>query len=150
LKTRLVDISDLMATMDVRRRVAWDIARDHGWEPTSVSVWVIVAPGRTNERILSEHRAVLRAKFPSDGRSIRRWIGHPTGSIAGLSFLATSRHQRPRAAYGDAAAGPAAEWSACRARRRPIFGEKAADRSDIRRLRSFAATCGGLAPSPYR
>jgi hypothetical protein len=86
LKTRLVDVSGLMATMDVRRRVAWAIARDHGWEPTSVSIWVIVAPGRTNERIRSGHRAVLRAKFPADGRSMRRWIGQPTDSIAGLSF----------------------------------------------------------------
>ena len=100
LKTRLVDIGDLMATMDIRRRIVCEIARDHGWNPDTVSIWVIVAPGRTNERILSEHRAVLRAKFPSDGRSMRRWIANPNGAIAGLSFppqVAVSDLRQPTA-----------------------------------------------------
>ena len=35
LKTRIVDVSALMATMDVRRRVARRIARDHGWDPAT-------------------------------------------------------------------------------------------------------------------
>ena len=85
LKTRIVDVSALMATMDVRRRVARRIARDHGWEPASVSLWAVVAPSRTNARILAEHRAV--AKFPLDGRSMRRWLARPEGAVAGLSFL---------------------------------------------------------------
>jgi transcriptional regulator with XRE-family HTH domain len=87
LKTRLVDISSLMATMDVRRRVAWSIARGHGWEPATVSIWVVLAPARTNQRILAEHRTVLRTKFPADGRSIRRWLAAPGSPIAALSFL---------------------------------------------------------------
>ena len=87
LKTRIVDVSALMATMDIRRRVAWQIARDHGWDPTTVSLWVIVAPSRTNERILADHQVVLRAKFPADGRVMRRWLASPDRSVAGLSFL---------------------------------------------------------------
>jgi transcriptional regulator with XRE-family HTH domain len=87
LKTRIVDVSDLMATMDVRRRVAARIARDHGWEPSSVAVWVVVAPGRTNARVLAEHATTLRAKFPADGRVMRRWLTAPTGSVAALSFM---------------------------------------------------------------
>lgn len=87
LKTRIVDINDLMATMDVRRRVAWQIAREHGWDPVAVGVWVVVAPGRSNARALSDHATVLRAKFPADGRSMRRWLSKPTGDIAALSFL---------------------------------------------------------------
>jgi len=87
LKTRLVDLNDLMATMDIRCRVAWQIARDHGWDAATVSVWVIVAPSRTNARILADHRTVLRAKFPADGRSMRRWLPDPHGAIAAMSFL---------------------------------------------------------------
>jgi transcriptional regulator with XRE-family HTH domain len=87
LKTQIADISALMATMDIRRRVASRIARDHGWNPASVSIWVVVAPSRTNERLLAEYQTVLRAKFPADGRSMRRWLARPDGSVAGLSFL---------------------------------------------------------------
>jgi hypothetical protein len=100
LKTRLVDLSDLMSSMDIRRRIAPRIAADQGWDPAHVSVWVLVAPGRTNKRILSEHRAVLRAKFPDDGRSMRRWLARPEGSIAALSFL-------PQVPGGDLGHGPA-------------------------------------------
>lgn len=87
LKTRIVDINDLMATMDVRRRVAWQIAEDHGWDPVAVGVWVVVAPRRSNTRVLSDHATVLRAKFPIDGRSMRRWLSKPTGDVAALSFM---------------------------------------------------------------
>lgn len=87
LKTRIVDVNDLMATMDSRRRIAPRIARDHGWESLSIGVWVAVAPGRTNARVLAEHATTLRAKFPADGRAMRRWLTMPTGPIAALSFL---------------------------------------------------------------
>jgi transcriptional regulator with XRE-family HTH domain len=87
LKTRLVDLNNLMATMDIRRRVAWDIARDHGWDPLTVSIWVIAAPSRTNARILADHRTVLRAKFPADGRTMRGSLADPQGAVAALSFL---------------------------------------------------------------
>ena len=86
LKTRIVDISDLMASMDIRRRVAYRIAAEHGWDPATVSIWVMVPPASTNERVLAEHKTVLRAKFPADGRSMRRWLVRPD-AVAGLSFL---------------------------------------------------------------
>lgn len=87
LKTRLADINDLMATMDVRRRLAPRIALERGWRPTDVGQWVVVAPARTNARILAEHATVLRAKFPDDGRTMRRWLARPSGSVAALSFM---------------------------------------------------------------
>jgi hypothetical protein len=87
LKTRLVNLSELMATMDVRQRVAWQIARERGWRPATVSIWVVVASSRSNERVLAEHRTVLRTKFPADGRAIRRWLARPAGEVACLSFL---------------------------------------------------------------
>jgi hypothetical protein len=87
LKTRLVDINDLMATMDVRRRVVGRIARDRGWEPLFIGIWVVLAQARTNTRVLAEHATVLRAKFPADGRAIGGWLARPAGPIAALSFM---------------------------------------------------------------
>jgi transcriptional regulator with XRE-family HTH domain len=91
LKTAIVDINDLMSTMDKRRRLAPKIARDLGWTARAVATWVVVAASRTNSRALAEHATVLRAKFPDDGRSMRRWLAQPTGEIAALSFLPKAR-----------------------------------------------------------
>ncbi len=91
LKTAIVDINDLMSTMDRRRRLAWKIADDLGWNPELVATWVVVAPDRTNSRALAEHATVLRAKFPGDGRSMRRWLARPSGEVAALSFLPKAR-----------------------------------------------------------
>ena len=87
LKTRLADVNELMATMDVRRRLAVRIARDRGWDPEAIGLWVVLAAGRTNARVLAEHSTVLRAKFPHDGRVMRGWLSEPSGSVAALSFM---------------------------------------------------------------
>jgi len=87
LKTEIVDINDLMASMDRRRRLATGVARERGWDPGSVSMWVVVADGRTNRRALRRHEAALRAKFPDDGRRARAWLTKPVGSLRALGFL---------------------------------------------------------------
>jgi transcriptional regulator with XRE-family HTH domain len=99
LKTRIVDISNLMATMDIRRRMARAIAIDRGWDPAAIGVWVVSAPARTNARALAEHATVLRAKFPDDGRVMRRWLASPSGGVAALSFL-------PKVRLGDLGRDP--------------------------------------------
>ena len=91
LKTAIVDINDLMSTMDRRRRLARKVANDQGWNAVAVATWVVVAPDRSNQRALANHATVLRAKFPGDGRSMRRWLAEPTGDIAALSFLPEAR-----------------------------------------------------------
>ena len=94
LKTRIVDINDLMATMDIRGRMASRIAEERGWDPLATGLWVVVAPARTNTRALAEHATILRAKFPADGRVMRRWLTRPIGDVAALSFM-------PKVRLGD-------------------------------------------------
>lgn len=87
LKTEIVEVGALLGKMDQRRRLAADIARKRGWDPAAVSTWVIVAEGRTNRRALSRYRAVLRAKFPVDGRTMRAWLHDPHARVDALGFL---------------------------------------------------------------
>jgi transcriptional regulator with XRE-family HTH domain len=87
LKTELTDVNELMAKADQRRRLATRIVADRGWRPAVVAVWIVVADSRTNRRRLAAHRRVLRSAFPTDGRSVNRWLRHPMGPIAALSFL---------------------------------------------------------------
>lgn len=90
LKTELVDVNDLLGVTDRRRRLAFVIARGLGWDPAVVGQWVVLAEGRTNRRRLAEHQTVIRAAFPSDGRSIAGWLARPASAASALWFLPDS------------------------------------------------------------
>ena len=87
LKSELVDLSDLMGTVDRKRRLAVDVVRDRGWRPASVSTWVVVVDSRSNRRALARHDTVLRSKFPADGHALAVWLRQPIGRLDALSFL---------------------------------------------------------------
>ena len=91
LKTEIVDVQRLIGTVDRYRRLAPVIGRDLGWEPATVGTWVAVAESPTNRRRLSEHAGVLRAAFPSDGRTVPGWLRRPSGPLLALSFLSDAR-----------------------------------------------------------
>jgi transcriptional regulator with XRE-family HTH domain len=88
-KTELVDVGDLLSTMDRRSRLAEEIVQRRGWHPRTVSTWVVIAASRTNARRIAEHRTVLRNAFPAGAREVRRWLKDPVGSIAALSLWST-------------------------------------------------------------
>ncbi|HVL52862.1 MAG TPA: helix-turn-helix domain-containing protein [Vitreimonas sp.] len=85
LKTQVVDLNELVGTVDRKRRLAARAARDRGWVPERVGVWVVVAAGRTNRRHISDHATYLRNAFPADARAVRRWLAQPSGALAALS-----------------------------------------------------------------
>jgi len=91
LKTEIVEVQRLIGMVDRYRRLAPDIVRDLGWEPTSVGVWVAVAESATNRRRLNEHVQVLRAAFPTDGRTVPGWLRNPSEPLRALSFLSDAR-----------------------------------------------------------
>lgn len=86
LKTEIVDVQEMLGTLDRKRRLARRVAAEHGWSPAVVAAWVILAEGRTNRRRVDAHRTVLRAALPSDGRAMNAWLAAPRGPIAALSF----------------------------------------------------------------
>lgn len=86
LKTDIADVNDLVGMVDRKRRLARGIARERGWDPASVAVWVIVAGGRTNRARIAAHGAMLRAAYPTDGRAIKRWLRNPIGPCSALSM----------------------------------------------------------------
>jgi hypothetical protein len=86
LKTELVDVQELLGTLDRKRRLARKIGIERGWWPAVVAAWVILADGRTNRRRVDAHRTVLRAALPTDGRAMNAWLAAPRGPVAALSF----------------------------------------------------------------
>jgi transcriptional regulator with XRE-family HTH domain len=98
LKTDIADINELVGTVDRKRRLAVEIAIDRGMipaggAPSTVSTWVIVADGHTNRRRVQTHGSMLRAAFPSDGRSMAGWLQNPARPIRALSFWPNLRRQ---------------------------------------------------------
>ncbi|HET7676281.1 MAG TPA: hypothetical protein VFK38_00350, partial [Candidatus Limnocylindrales bacterium] len=90
LKTVLVDVQEVVATLDRKRRLAPRIAAERGWEAETVSPWLVLVDRSTNRHRVAAHRATLRAALPADGRVMRGWLRRPTGPIAALSLWPNS------------------------------------------------------------
>lgn len=86
LKTALGDPQALVSTMDRRVRLGRAIAAERGWQPLTVSAWVVFAESRTNRRHVKNHDALLGARFAADGHAMRAWLRAPSGAISALSF----------------------------------------------------------------
>jgi transcriptional regulator with XRE-family HTH domain len=86
LKTELADPQELAATMHRRVRLGRTIAAAQGWEPETISAWVIVRDSSTERRRLEHHKQLLRTAFPVEGRTMRAWMTNPSGTISALSF----------------------------------------------------------------
>jgi hypothetical protein len=85
-KTELVDVNDLVGSMDRRRRLAIRIAQDLGWKAVAASSLVVLVGSRTNRRRAADHRIVLRAAFPFDGRRLSPWLRDPREPVAMLAM----------------------------------------------------------------
>jgi hypothetical protein len=86
LKTAFVDVNEMLGTLDRKRRLAGTIAATRGWRPNKVSAWLIVDDTHTNRRHAREHRALLGARFPLDGRQLRSFLGRPLEATSGMAF----------------------------------------------------------------
>jgi transcriptional regulator with XRE-family HTH domain len=86
LKTALVDVNEMLGTLDRKRRLARTIAAERGWKPALVSVWLIVEDTHTNRRHVDEHRVLIRSRLPLDGRRLRSFLLKPSLAGSGLAF----------------------------------------------------------------
>jgi DNA-binding Xre family transcriptional regulator len=124
LKTELVDVGETLGTLDRKRRLAADVAAERGWDAATVSGWIILAAGRTNERRLATFRSTLRAAYPADTRQIRAWLRDPVGSVAALSIWHEAAPRSSRRGSTSLAATQRVRRSRCLGRRAPVAPPK--------------------------
>ena len=93
IKTELADVQEALGALDRKVRLAPVVARERGWNPASVSAWLVVADGTTNRRRVEAHRSMLRAALPSSGPRLRAWLRLPAGPVRALSFLPAPRRR---------------------------------------------------------
>jgi hypothetical protein len=87
LKTAIVDVDELIGTLDQKRRLGARIAAGRGWAARSVYAWLIVGDSRTNRRRVAAHRTLLTSGLPRDGRSLAPLFLHPErGAQSGIAF----------------------------------------------------------------
>jgi transcriptional regulator with XRE-family HTH domain len=86
LKTAVIDVQESVGTFDRKRRLARQIAAGRGWRPRVIGAWLLIADSATNRRRVAAHREMLRAAFPADGRTLRRWVREPDRDLRALSF----------------------------------------------------------------
>ncbi len=99
LKTEIIDVGELLGTLDRKRRVAARIAQDLGWRPDVVGVCLLVGESMTNRRRVQRHAATFQAALPQDGRAIRRWLREPVLDLRAMRFVSDGRPGNVRSAF---------------------------------------------------
>jgi transcriptional regulator with XRE-family HTH domain len=94
LKTELVDMNELIGTLDRKRRVAKQVARERGWDAQTVSAWLIVADTRTNRRRHQAHMSMLAGALPDARPAVRRWLRDPVGVVGAVTFWSDGDSRR--------------------------------------------------------
>ncbi|HEX7492176.1 MAG TPA: helix-turn-helix transcriptional regulator [Candidatus Limnocylindrales bacterium] len=87
VKTAVVDLQDLLSTLDRKRRLAPTLARELGWRPLIVGT-LIVLPEETQARnAIAKYGPIFGAAYPSRGRAVARWVRGPERELRGIWFL---------------------------------------------------------------
>ncbi len=97
VKSRLVDVQDLLSRLDVKVRIApRALGRERGWHPLMVGRLVVAAGSRANRGVVARHDSTFSTALPGRALDVRRWLRDPRGELAAIWFLApaTSGHGR--------------------------------------------------------
>jgi transcriptional regulator with XRE-family HTH domain len=88
VKSRLVDLQDLLATTDRKRRlVPGLLAAERGWRAASVGSVVVLPEGSRSRNAVARHGATIGARFPGRTTEVRRWLADPREQLAAVWFL---------------------------------------------------------------
>jgi transcriptional regulator with XRE-family HTH domain len=99
LKTEVIDLGEVLGTLDRKRRLGSRIASRLGWDAASVSACLLIADSMTNRRRVGERAATIRAALPQDGRALRRWLAAPAGDIRALRFVSDVPRGHARSSF---------------------------------------------------
>ena len=88
VKSVVPDSQAMLHALDRKARLARRIAAERDWVATGPIGRLIVVPrGTTARRRVEALEATFRAALPDRGWSVRKWLHHPVGALAGLLFL---------------------------------------------------------------
>lgn len=85
-KTDLPDVQDLLGTLDVKERLARQIAGERGWDTDSVAVLLAITRTSRNLRTVKRFEALF-SRYKIRGADAVRWLRDPHGSARLLIFV---------------------------------------------------------------
>jgi transcriptional regulator with XRE-family HTH domain len=113
IKSVVPDMQAMLHGIDRKGRLARDIARERGWNVTSVTRLLVLPNDRTARRRVERHAATFRTALPARTVAIHRWIHRPEGTKDGVLFLSGAHHpsgrHRVRASSSRATVDPSVE-----------------------------------------
>lgn len=87
VKTRLVDLQDVLAKIDRKRRLGPTMARELGWRPLSFGSALVLPDETWARNAVARFGAVFAAALPTRTDGVRRWMKCPDGEMRGIWFL---------------------------------------------------------------
>jgi transcriptional regulator with XRE-family HTH domain len=100
IKTAIVDVGELIGTLDRKIRLGPQAVRALGWQPAAVGACLIVAESMTNRRRIAAHAATFRATLPGGIVVCRRWLRNPAGAPPrAVIFVSDDRARNARTGY---------------------------------------------------
>jgi transcriptional regulator with XRE-family HTH domain len=87
IKSVVPDMQAMLHGIDRKGRLAREIARERGWNVTSVTRLLVLPDDRTSRRRVERHAATFRAALPARTVAIHRWLRRPEGTMDGVLFL---------------------------------------------------------------
>jgi hypothetical protein len=99
VKTVIVDLQDLLSTLDRKRRLAIGLARELGWKPLLIGTLIVLPEERHARQAIADHPS-LRSAYPAGNWRMSHWIRQPVADIRGIWFLrdsaGTAAKSKPR------------------------------------------------------
>jgi len=96
IKSVVPDMQAMLSGIDRKGRLARDIARERGWQVTSVTRLLVLPDDRTARRRVERHATTFRSTLPARTIEVRGWIRRPEGSMHGVLFLSDAHHSSAR------------------------------------------------------
>jgi transcriptional regulator with XRE-family HTH domain len=97
IKTDVTSADATLRRHDEKVRLAHAIARDRfGWVASDVSRLLVMPDASTPRRRVRALGGLFDRVYPMRGPAVRRWLRRPTGRLAGLLFLSTTKNAGTR------------------------------------------------------
>jgi transcriptional regulator with XRE-family HTH domain len=88
VKTRVVDLQDLLGTLDRKVRVALKVLPDErGWRPLAVARIVVLPDTSTARDAVGRHAVTFAVALPGRTVQTRQWMRDPVGDLRSVWFL---------------------------------------------------------------
>jgi len=88
VKTRIVDLQDLLSTLDRKVRIAAELLpKERGWRPVGVGRIVVLPDTSTSRDAVDRHRATFGVALPGRTIAVRRWLRAPAHDLRAVWFL---------------------------------------------------------------